>query len=477
MWRVDARSVASNTVISIAARLAGLAIAFLNLWFITRFLGAERSGEYFTVLTYVGIANVVADLGLYPTFVREIARSDDESRVTGTIFSLRLASLAGILGVGAPLIAYLLPYPSQVVAGVWIGSLAFVCLSLGSILIGIFQKHLRMVIVALGELAARFVQLVGSIAVLVAGGGVLGVLGAMLAGSAVQFFYFLARARRYVPFRLSFSGNSWKRVLSVSYPVALSSIFSFIYFKVDSLMLSLMKPLSDVGIYGLAYKILEVLVSLPAIFVGIMAPILARSAKEHLGRFRAQFTWVFEGLLFAALPLVVGGALLSGKVIGLFGEGFASAAPVLVVLLLAVFAIFFGTLYANTLILVDRQKTLAGIYFVGMVANVAANLYAIPRWSVMGAAWTTAGTEILVTILMVVALRRAGFFSCSLRRLPRAFLATLGMVAGILLVPSASFFVLFGAGAALYLAGTLVFGAVRFSEFKALLPGARDSAG
>jgi len=276
------RRIVGNAVLSVAARTAGIMLAFFSLGMATRYLGTEKAGEYFTVIAYVGIFSVFADLGLYQTLLRDISRPGArEGEIFSAFFSLRAVSLLAVLGLCAPLVSLFLPYSSTVRLGILFGSGIFICLSLSSLFIAVCQKRLQMQVVAAAELISRLVQAALIYAFLRAGFGVLAALGATFAASVVQLFILAIRARPRINYSFSFNAAPWKNILGASYPIALSTIFSFIYFKVDSLMLSLLKPASHVGIYGLAYKILEIIIAYPAMYVGLLVPVFARSFSEN----------------------------------------------------------------------------------------------------------------------------------------------------------------------------------------------------
>jgi len=455
------QSVGFNAAISVVTRTLGLILAFFNLGIITRNLNPALSGEYFTILAFIGIFNVFADLGLYQTLLREISDPhNDENSVFTAFFSLRLVSLLVVLGVLAPLAALWLPYNTLVKKGVILGSLLFICLSLITLFIAVFQKKLQMKVVAGSELASRVVQIILLYLFLQNGYGVYGALGAALLASTTQLGIIAIYTQKYIKFGFKTDWTAWRSILKVSYPIALSSIFSFIYFKLDSVMLSLFKSSYEVGIYGLAYKILEMLVAYPAIYVGIMVPILNKALATDKNRCISLAKDTFSTLALVALPMLGGGILLAPKIIPLFGSEYKDAVPALAILLGATFFIFFGTLYSNLLIIVHKQKTLAHIYFLGMVLNVLANLYVIPHWSYIGAAWTTLLTEGLVTLLMAICLKNYGFSILEPKKFILCSFSTIFMVLVLYFLPLNSLPVLLGVALVSYFSSAFAIGAL-----------------
>ena len=139
--------IVSNTLISYAGRAVSIAFALIIVGLITRSLGQEGFGEYVTVLAFLSLFVILADLGLHSLMTREISREEDSG--PASLFFL-------LFGFGA---AFLFPYTIEVKLGIGIGALGFFFLSVHQLLLGVFQKHLAMHLAALAEIAGRGAQL------------------------------------------------------------------------------------------------------------------------------------------------------------------------------------------------------------------------------------------------------------------------------------------------------------------------------
>ena len=467
-----------NALSSSVARIGGSILALVSVGLVARALGPEGFGEYATVVAYLSTAGILADLGLYALMTREISRPGSrEEEVVGYFFTLRLIVAVFFLAL-ATLAAFLFPYSPHIQLGVVIAASGYLFLSLSQILMGIFQKYLQLQKAGLAELAGRAAQLALVWTFFSTGQGFYAYLWALVAGASVVFainFYF---ARRLVPFRLRASLMYWKKVLRVAFPIGVSLVFTLLYFKIDTLLLSLLKPAEDVGIYNAAYKVLESIIFFPAMFVGIMLPLLSQAAAAGMGGFEKVFRRAFNVLAIFALPVMAGGILVSSTIIQFIGgsEFLASAAP-LRVLFLAVAIIFFGTLAGNSVIALNIQKQAMMVYFFGMVLNVIANLIFIPKYSYMGAAWTTVVTEALVTFLIFVLIQKYKGVSPAawvlLRLLPALGLMSLVVyyfafpLGRPLSIPH--FLMVVFLGSAVYGAGAVAFGAVSKENIQELL--------
>jgi len=226
-------------------------------------------------------------------------------------------------------------------------------------------------------------------------------IAAMSAAAAVIFFTSFIFARRYIKVGLSFDLNYWFKILKATWPIALSIVLTLIYFKIDIILLSLMKPQGDVGIYGLAYRVLESLIFFPAMFAGIMMPILSKSAVSDIALFREVFKKSFRAIAIFAFPVVGGGVVLSYSITNLIGgRDFLAAGAPMQALFIAIGVIFFGNLLGRAIIALDLQKKAIGVYLFGVILNTVLNLIFIPKYTYMGAAWTTVITEIIIVAFL-----------------------------------------------------------------------------
>jgi len=401
------RKIAYNTIISAGARIIGLALSLIIIGLLTRYLGQDGFGYYSIILAFLFFFTVLADLGLYSICLREISRPGaDQRKIASNAFTLRFFAGLFIFTL-APLVVYLFPYPGQVKLGILIGAVGFWLMSNQQILIGVFQKYLRMDKIALGELLGRLVQLGLVIFFIKYNFDFLFIVSALVFGSLVNFILVFIFSRKYISISFEFDFAFWRPLLKESLPLALAIIFTVIYFKIDTIMLSLMKSPADVGIYNLAYKFLESLLFFPAMFVGLVMPLMSEYALSAREKFKEITQKTLNILLIFIVPMIFGIIFLSEDIVTLIaGQDFILSAGVLDILIIAAGIIFLGVLFSNMIIALKEQKKLTYIYGIGVVVNLVANFIFIPKYSYYGAAWTTLLTELVVTLLMLIVLSK-----------------------------------------------------------------------
>jgi O-antigen/teichoic acid export membrane protein len=83
----------------------------------------------------------------------------------------------------------------------------------------------------------------------------------------------------------------------------------------------------------------------------------------------------------------------------LYGAGYARSGETLAVLALAIPPLYLGILLTQALIARDRHGTYLCVSVLGVVLNVAANWFLIPRFAEIGAAAATVATELAIAVV------------------------------------------------------------------------------
>ncbi len=409
---VIARKIAYNVLASSVSKFFSTALALVSIGFITRYLGREGFGNYATVLAFLSFFASLADLGLYHISTREISRPGaDEKMIMGNIFTLRVISALGILIV-APIVVLFFDYPHEVKEGIIIAAASFLFSSGYQVLNGVFQKNLAMDRVAIGELAGKIIQVATVILAVKFQLSFDWIIASLLFNMMASFGIVFLWSKKYLRFSWRFDFGYWKKFLKESLPIGVGSIIIFAYFKMDTILLSILKTSEDVGIYNAAYKVLENISFFPAMIVGLVLPILSNTIFTDKKRFADVSNKTFKVFVILVVPLIVGTLFLSKGIIQLIGGGqFAQSAAVLQVLVFALAAIFFGNFFNNILIAGNLQRKLMGIWLCAAIGNVGLNLALIPKFSYAGAAYVSTGTEIFVALFAwYYAWKKLGYF-------------------------------------------------------------------
>jgi O-antigen/teichoic acid export membrane protein len=403
-----ARSVTFNMIVVVAGRavvaLAGLGVVVV----LTRYLGPEGFGQYRTVLTYVSLIAIPAELGLYTIVLREISRPGaDGGEILGAALSLRLLASASILGLGS-VAALLLPYPAVVVHGIFVATFYYTALQSGILLSAVFQKHLRQGLQMSAEIAGGVTTLALIGACVAFDAGLVATIGATSCGGLVAFALAAALARRLEPFKFRIDFAAWRVLITMGLPVAGSRIAVMAILRGDVLLLSLLDTPHAVGLYGVPSKLFEVVTGITVVFAAMSMPILIAAASSADGRTFGRH--VRDGVTTIALfsgGLIAFGSTFSEQIlVTVAGQEFAPAAPALMLITFAIGVNAIGQLFRFALIAMELQRRLVVIDVVALILAIAAYLILIPRFSYLGAAITTASVELILCLAMAGVLTR-----------------------------------------------------------------------
>lgn len=395
-----AQKIAYNVFVSSIAKILSTAAALVGIGFITRYLGQTGFGNYATALAFLGFFGAIGDWGLYQTTTREISRPKaKEKEIVGNSMGIRIAISLGII-VLSPIIVSFLPYTKELKLGIILIAFSYVFSSAYQILIGLFQKRLLLNQVTVSELIGKIIQVGLIIMGVRMNWGFYFILGTLLVNMIINFLVVFMLSRKFIKFAPQFNFPYWKRFLRQSLPIGFSTLVTFIYFKADTILLSLFQPQDQVGIYGAAYKVIENISFFPAMIVGLTMPMFSYHIVSNREYFKKIASKNFKIFTILVIPLLIGTWFLSDTIIAIIaGPEFAPSATVLRIIIFALGFIFFGHLFNSILIAGGYQKQLLFALCTCAIFNITANLIFIPKYSYFSTAYVSVFTELLVVAL------------------------------------------------------------------------------
>ncbi|PIZ99661.1 MAG: hypothetical protein COX77_00870 [Candidatus Komeilibacteria bacterium CG_4_10_14_0_2_um_filter_37_10] len=394
------KKVAYNTVWQFAGKIVSTIIGVAIVALITRHLGKNGYGQYTTVLAFVQFFAVIVDFGLYLVLIQEIADPNkDQKKAVSNIFTIRLVT-AAVCFVLAPLVVLFFPYAAIVKQATIVMSLSFFLFTLAQVLVALFQKNLTMNKVLIAEVAGRILFLAATALFVYWGKDLLYIVGGNLVFNIIYLAIIFFFARRLVKFGLAFDFIYWRSIYQKAWPIAITSLLTLVYFKADTVILSIYRPEGEVGIYGATYKVLEIIGTFPHMFLGLILPILTTAyVTRDLERFKRVYQKAFDFFLIVTIPMVVGGSMLAERImVFVAGPEFVSAGAVLQILLWATAIIFFGSLFGYIILAIDQQKKMIPYYIITAILSLILYFSLIPTYSY----WAAAGATVFIEVLYAI---------------------------------------------------------------------------
>ena len=424
------KHIARNTAWLTLAMVLNKTIAFISFAVIARLIGPQVTGVYFYAVSVTSVFVVLADLGMAPVIIREIASGGDQGqRFLSAALRLKLlfAPIAIFSALGFGIFTHA-------------NSLTFLCIVIACAVMTADTVHLILYAglrgkqnlkpEALGMLIGQVLTSAIAISSAYAGYGAPGLVLALLVGSVWNVTWaFVYTQNMQFQFPIPHPAD-YKKLCREAIPFALAGIAVKIYSYTDSLLLKAFQGIESVGMYAVAYKMTYAFQFLPLTFSAALYPSLSEAwgKKDHA---RLQHTFLEATRLTAAFGFAIAAGLSAFAprlILEVYGSAFlGSVAPfeILPWVLLPIFMDFpIGSLLNATGR--AKQKTMAMIGT--MFINVILNVILVPRFGPFGAAWAGVFSFwSLYGIGLILTRQDVGGFSPCVKILLRAIIASIGM--------------------------------------------------
>lgn len=427
-----ARKILANTLAQVIGKIVTGALSIVVLKIISGYLGTSGYGDYTTVYQYLAFFGIIADFGIYTITVKEMSR--DHSKIPyilGNMLGLRtvLTFFAMALAMG---VVILIPgYKNTVIPlGVAIATISTLLTLLNGTISTVLQVHLDMRYTTISLVIGKIVHVAYMAWVALIEfphnpeTGFYHLLWAGVIGNLVMLILTTYYTRRYTKIGYRFDGSFWYDIFRKSLPYGAALVLNNLYFRIDVILLSLILPHSiavskgvvscpasfcgdiEVGLLGVAMRMLEVMVIIPVYFMNSVLPIMTRYLEEKNEKIRQLMQYSFDFLTASAMPLLVGGFILAVPIVKLISDAefvsgvkypFGSDTGVKI-LMFAMALSFVNTLFGFSLVVLNKQIKLMYINAAAVVFNVLLNLLIIPYYGFRGAAIISVFSELLILI-------------------------------------------------------------------------------
>ncbi|WP_174589762.1 flippase [Methanocella conradii] len=453
------RKIAGNVLSMVISVMLPNVIALAQSIIVANVLLTKGMSAYITALSFSSLFLTLSDLGMSTVFIRSAAKDHEKScRLFGTFFSTRLVIVSALTLI-AVVAGQFMPYTPDVKFYILIISISLLINQMAQSFGALFQAHERMVNVAACSILQACVFFVTSVALVISGYGVIGLVSANLISSVAMLAVYTYLGRWCLPEMLS--GVDRKKAVSLlktSLPFTVGLICYVVYTNIDRIILSVYHY-DEVANYGVPMSLIMSLTFISSAYSAAVFPVFSRmNEKGDVLKYACEKSLKY--LMAIILPMCVGVMLLSDRIIyTIYNPDYAGAIPVmsLLVWLLAFSAI--STLCSNLLNATGRERATMAILVICVIAVVVLDLLLIPPFGAIGACIATlAATGALNAALSMYAIRdylvriRVGDV------LLRPAAAAIVMAAFILAAPLGNLFFYVVAGVIVYFTAYIVMG-------------------
>lgn len=211
--------------------------------------------------------------------------------------------------------------------------------------------------------------------------------------SIVAIFY----ARK--SYGLTFSVTKFKKMVSYSMPLVLSSIGVFLSLYIDRIAIKDLLGLNELGTYGVAYRFAAVAFLVITGFQQSLSPLVFKNYKKKVTPI--NISKILNIFTIFALFTISGSILFAKELVILFTtKAFYSSSSFISIL---VMAIFFSKMYifAPGMSIAKKTKLISMISIISAILNVILNYTLIPIFGLSGAAYATLISSIITFSLYI----------------------------------------------------------------------------
>ena len=382
----------------------------------TRGLGPDAYGNYVAATSFLFLPIVLSDLGLATTVLRDIsARPEDTEAVMRRSVPLR-AGISAVAVAAMVVLGLVIPFNEQTQVAVLIWSVGAWATLMNVALLPVLQSQLRMHWAVVANVMGRTAALGLTLGALAADLGFEGVVWAQVIGVVVTFLVDLAVVGRLVRLRPIVDVPYWRNLVRGSIVVGLAVGLGQVFFRVDGVILALVRPAEEVGFYGAAYKFLELADLIVAAIALSVFPTLTHYVATANPGFRPLVQRTFDVLLAVATAVSLVFLIFPEELVLLTsGAEFLPGADALRLLAPYPMLFFVNALLWRVMIAAGHDRALLAIAASVLTLNVVLNVALLPDYGFRAASVNVVVTEVFSIALSAFVLHRREGFLPSLR--------------------------------------------------------------
>lgn len=395
-------SASKNILWLSVSRVVALLLLFLAYAQLFRYLGPHLSGQYQFVLSFVTIFGIIVDFGIQQYVTKKVSEDPSQAKQYFHNFLAVEAVLVVVIYCAIAGVGWLGHYEAPVYRAILVAGLGTALNGLTYPFLAVMSSFYDLKKVALINFLNSLINVGIIFAAIYSGFGIVFLASNQVIFALIGLVLYYRFIKTHIPSPdigraiMSLDRNLVRSIFRAALPFALLVGFSTVYNRIDVVLITNILGYTQTGFYTAAYKFFDLLGFFPAVVSHSLYPVFASfMARGQVSEIRLILERYLRFLMAVAVPMAVGGMLLSKEIIMVMaGSDYVSAAPTLAILVWAP-AILFVYIAVNSLVISQLTKFAVIITSANVVLNVVGNLLLLPRFGIQGAAVMTVVSEIL----------------------------------------------------------------------------------
>lgn len=407
----DAHKAGRSIVIRLLSWGCVLPLTLLATSLLTRYLGPEQSGIYALTFPVLTAAAILTGMGMDPLVLRQL------SCQPRTAWSELLSEAAGaralsclIICLSALLIFWVFPFDPHLRVLCSLGSISlffsFSFNGLRTIYSHGFNAEQHVSFLMLLEAINRTVTALLIVVVVLLQWPLFWIYVLLVYSDIPLFIVQFSMARKRYVIRLRLTLRRLHYYLWSSLPLSGQQALLLLGSYIDICVIMVMMGSGSVGIYALASRLVDPLISIAFAYANGLYPYFCMTWKEQPARFAAVFTRAFCLLALAMIPLAASMTVLADPLIQLTGgPAFREGSIAVQLLMWAMIATFLSQVAERACMAMGKERQIFWVTLLATVGNLLLNCLLIPRWGLAGAGYAALCSESCTLVLLLLLLR------------------------------------------------------------------------
>lgn len=455
------RTVIEGSTLRLVGFGISLAVGVLTAPLLIRHLSVAEFGIYATVGSILFMITGLTEGGIGNVGVREYAQGEASARAALLRHLLGLRWALMIAGITAALtIIEALDYPREVFVGVAIGALGALVGALQHTISIPLASALRLGRLTVIDLSRQLASTALMVALVIVGASVVPFFWVYVAGFVAMVIVtvcLISPPRLLLP---AIDRKAWGYLLRQTGLFAFASAISVVYFQVALVSVAALSGAEQAGLYGAAFRVVDVLNGIPWLIAASAFPIVARSALTDRARLQYALQRMFETMVVASGGLVVLLVVGTPAILTFIGgEKVLESATALRLMAFGLPLTFCIAIWSYALLSLRASRRIVVVTSIALFTALVLSVLVVPEFGASGAGAVTLTVEVTLASAYLIALRGIDRdLQPRMRVLPKGALAVAaGLATGFLTASILTALPIILASSAGALVGTLIY--------------------
>ncbi|WP_108063681.1 flippase [Poseidonibacter lekithochrous] len=393
----------NNSLLVILDTFLNLAMNFVIIILIAKYVEVELLGQYQLYITVIGLSAILANFGINVIINREIAKNPNKVNLyISNVLTIRFFISLPLLFIISTLVFYISGF-SNIYLFFLVLVLNFL-LSISSIFGGVFNSLHKNSYQLKMNLIYKTFSLMCAFLFLTLGSNLYMVISSFIIVSIISNLYaWIVLHNLYSSLSFRYDKRFIKKIILTSLPLVFASFTEFLSLKVDTYMIGIMIDEKSVGYYSVSYNLFLGATLIPLAVTKVFFPNfidMYSKDKNQANKFILKI-----GFLFTVYAFWVGAVFyfLNYQIMDIFYdvEKFFPSIDVIKYLSFALIFIVLNRLYNYALLALKYNNYYFRISLITAIINILLNISLIPKYGINGAVYATIISEFVLMILSI----------------------------------------------------------------------------